>query len=410
MTLVKKTKSLCPVCGKLLDAEITEKDGAIWICRTCPEHGYAETLYWSDAAMYRRFDTYDRVGRGVENPNVTLSGECTTRCGLCANHKSGTLLANIDVTNRCNLKCEFCFANAKACGYVYEPTFDEIASMLALLRNEKPVPCPAVQFSGGEPTMRDDLAELIKKARELGFSQVQMASNGVKLAQNPELAKTLRQAGLSTVYLHFDGISKETNPLLEKTSLPAIENCRKAGLGVVLVPTIIHGQNDHEIGGIIQFAAKNVDIVRGINFQPVAFTGAAKADDVQRERVTIPDITRCVEEQMGGQLKSSDFYPIPSVMTICDLIEAYTGKPQIMFCAHPHCGAATYGFINDDGDIVPITRFVDVDKFFAEANLMAEKFKTAGKTGKYLAMASGLGRINKALTKEEVEGIRIDLK
>jgi hypothetical protein len=410
MTPIKRTKSLCPVCGKLLDAEITEEDGAIWICRTCPEHGYAKNLYWSDAEMYRRFDAYDRVGRGVENPNVDLPGECTTRCGLCTNHKSGTLLANIDVTNRCNLKCEFCFANARACGYIYEPTFDEITSMLALLRNEQPVPCPAVQFSGGEPTMRDDLVDLIKKAKELGFNQVQMASNGIKLAQNPKLAQELRDAGLSTVYLHFDGVTKETNPLLEKTSLPAIENCRKAGLGVVLVPTIINGKNTHEIGDIIRFASKNVDIIRGINFQPVAFTGAAKEDDVLRERVTIPDITRSIDEQMNGKLKSSDFYPIPSVMTICDLIEAYTGKPQIMFCAHPHCGAATYGFVNDEGDLVPITRVVDVDKFFAEAAVLAEKFKTAGKTGKYLAMATGLGKINKAVSKEEVEGIRIDLK
>ncbi len=410
MTPIKRTKSLCPVCGKLLDAEITEEDGAIWICRTCPEHGYARTLYWSDAEMYRRFDAYDRVGRGVENPNVDLPGECTTRCGLCSNHKSGTLLANIDVTNRCNLKCEFCFANARACGYVYEPTFDEITSMLTLLRNEQPVACPAVQFSGGEPTMREDLAEIIKKARELGFSQVQMASNGVKLAQNPKLAQELRDAGLSTVYLHFDGVSKETNPLLEKTSLPAIENCRKAGLGIVLVPTIINGKNNHEIGDIIRFASKNVDIIRGINFQPVAFTGAAKEDDVIRERVTIPDITRSIYEQMNGKLKSSDFYPIPSVMTICDLIEAYTGKPQIMFCAHPHCGATTYGFVNDEGDLVPITRFVDVEKFFAEAATLAGRFKTAGKTGKYLAMATGLGKINKAVSKEEVEGIRINLK
>lgn len=410
MTPIKRTKSLCPVCGKLLDAEITEEDGAIWICRTCPEHGYARTLYWSDAEMYRRFDAYDRVGRGVENPNVDLPGECTTRCGLCSNHKSGTLLANIDVTNRCNLKCEFCFANARACGYVYEPTFDEISSMLTLLRNEQPVACPAVQFSGGEPTMRDDHAEIIKKARELGFSQVQMASNGVKLAQNPKLAQELRDAGLSTVYLHFDGVSKETNPLLEKTSLPAIENCRKAGLGIVLVPTIINGKNNHEIGDIIRFASKNVDIIRGINFQPVAFTGAAKEDDVIRERVTIPDITRSIDEQMNGKLKSSDFYPIPSVMTICDLIEAYTGKPQIMFCAHPHCGAATYGFVNDEGDLVPITRFVDVEKFFAEAATLAGRFKTAGKTGKYLVMATGLGKINKVVSKEEVEGIRLDLK
>ncbi|HJJ92351.1 MAG TPA: radical SAM protein, partial [Methanocorpusculum sp.] len=264
MEIIKETKSMCPVCNSLLPATITEEDGAIWIRRICPKHGELRSLYWSDANMYHRFEQYNREGRGVYNPNTNTPGECTQRCGLCAHHKSGTLLANIDLTNRCNLNCDFCFANARACGYIYEPTFDEIISMLKLLRSEKPVPCPAIQFSGGEPTMREDLMDLIMKAKELGFSQVQMASNGIKLAHNPNLAKELRTAGLSTVYLHFDGTTDDTNPLLEKISLPAIENCRKTGLGIVLVPTIINGKNDHQIGSIIKFATKNIDVIRGI--------------------------------------------------------------------------------------------------------------------------------------------------
>jgi uncharacterized radical SAM superfamily Fe-S cluster-containing enzyme len=281
--------------------------------------------------------------------------------------------------------------------------------MLELLRSEEPVPCPAVQFAGGEPTMREDLTNIIKKAKELGFLQVQLASNGIKLARSLEFAKEWRAAGLSTVYLHFDGTTKDTNPLLEKTSFPAIENCRKAGLGVVLVPTIINGKNDHQVGDIIKFAAKNTDVIRGINFQPVAFTGAAKSDDVERERVTVPDLVKRIEEQVGGVLKSSDFYPVPSMMAVCDMIESYTGKAQIMFCAHPHCGAATYGFVNERGDLVPINRLIDVDKFLTEVAKMAEKFRNTGKTGKYLAMVTGINNTRKIVEKDEIEGIKIDM-
>ncbi|MDR3102773.1 MAG: radical SAM protein [Methanocalculaceae archaeon] len=409
MQIIRETKSMCPVCGKLLPATVTEEGGAVWLCRICPDHGKIKSLYWSDAEMYYRFEQYDREGRGVYNPSCDTPGECTQRCGLCAHHKSGTLLANIDVTNRCNLKCEFCFANAHACGYVYEPTFNEIVSMFQLLRSEEPVPCPAVQLAGGEPTLRDDLIEIIKKAKELGFSQVQVASNGVKFAQDPEFAKQLRDAGLSTVYLHFDGVTGDTNSLLEKTSLPAIENCRKTGLGIVLVPTIINGKNDHEIGAIIKFAAKNIDVIRGINFQPVAFTGAAKNDDIERERVTVPDLTKRIETQTNGALRQSDFYPVPSMMTICDLIEAYTGKAQVMFCAHPHCGAATYGFVNEKGDLVPINRFIDVDKFLSEVARMTEKFRSAGKTGKYLAMVTSINNMRKIIEKGEIDGIKMDM-
>ena len=109
--------------------------------------------------MYHRFNEYNAVGNGIANPQnpAAAPDSCPTACGLCNNHHSQTLLANIDLTNRCNLNCDFCFANARACGFVYEPSFDEVVSMLKLLRSEKPVPAPAVQFSGGEPTMREDL-------------------------------------------------------------------------------------------------------------------------------------------------------------------------------------------------------------------------------------------------------------
>ncbi len=158
--------------------------------------------------------------------------------------------------------------------------------------------------------MRDDLFAIIKKARDMGFSQIQIATNGIKIAQNPQYAKDLMDAGVCTLYLHFDGVTRQTNPLI-KISKKVIEHCRKANLGIVLVPTIINGRNDHEVGDIIRFAADNVDVIRGINYQPVAFTGAASADNVARERVTIPDLAERIEEQTGGIIKKDYFYPVP---------------------------------------------------------------------------------------------------
>ena len=147
--LIKKTKSLCPVCNAVIDADIVEEDGGVWITRSCRDHGAFRDLYWSDAEMYRRFDQFEIMGSGIENPQTDGTAEtCPTRCGLCSNHKSGTLLANIDLTNRCNLDCDFCFANARACGFVYEPTFDQVVDMLKLLRAEKTGP------GTGSPVLR----------------------------------------------------------------------------------------------------------------------------------------------------------------------------------------------------------------------------------------------------------------
>lgn len=399
--LVKKTKSLCPTCMSVLESEIVEEDGKIWLVRTCPEHGSFRDLYWGDAEMYRRFEAYDTPGRGIENPQVTSPPpeSCPTQCGLCTSHQSGTLLANIDLTNRCNLDCDFCFANARACGFVYEPTFDELVKMMEVLRGEKPCPAPAVQFSGGEPTMRDDLLDIIRKAKELGFPQVQMATNGVKLAKDPELAGKLKEAGLSTIYLHFDGVTKKTNPFLV-THKKAIANCAAVGLGIVLVPTMIKGRNEKEAGDIIRFAAAHIEVIRGVNFQPVAFTGAMSPDDMLNQRITVPDLLGEIEAQTTGELRKSDFYPVPCVVPFSDLVEAYTGKPQIRFTAHQHCGAATYVFVKE-GKIVPINRIVNVDKFFESITKMTERIKKGGTLNKYTALIEGVKDLRDAVKMSE---------
>ncbi|PWR75330.1 radical SAM protein [Methanospirillum stamsii] len=401
--LLKKTKSLCPICKKILEAEIVEKNGKVYIDRTCPDHGFFSYLYWDDAEAWRRYEDFDIKGNGVSNPQVIRDNStCPFDCGLCNNHKSTTLLANIDLTNRCNLNCDFCFANARACGYIYEPTFEQVKSMLELLRSEKPTPAPAVQFAGGEPTLREDLFEIIALAKSMGFMQVQLATNGILIAKDPEFALKLRQSGLSTVYLHFDGVSKETNFKLTH-DLKAIENLRKAKQGIVLVPTIIKGKNDHELGDIVRFAAENIDVIRGVNFQPVSFTGAASLEDITRERITIPELLDRIESQTKREVEKEDFYPVPCVVPISDFVEAYTGKPQLRFTAHQHCGAATYVFVRDK-KIVPINRMIDVDAFFESIDRLTSQLSSAGPISRKMVAINGIKELYSSIKKSEEGG------
>lgn len=399
--LLKKTRTLCPACNRVIDAEVVEDNERVWIEQTCPEHGAFRHLYWSDATMYKKFQKYESIGRGIANPQKQSSTDgCPFDCGVCPNHMSGTLLGNIDLTNRCNLSCDFCFVNAKACGYVYEPSYDQVIAMMQLLRSQKPVPAPAVQFAGGEPTMRSDLFDFIRKAKELGFQQVQIATNGIKIARDPNYARELKEAGLSTVYLHFDGIKRETDPYVIQRK-KAVDNCSSVGLGVVLVPTIINGRNDHEVGDIIRYAAENYKVVRGVNFQPVSFTGAAQSNDELIGRITIPDLTAKIESQTNGIIRKDDFYPVPIVVGISDLIEEYTGKPQIRFTAHQHCGAATYVFVTEKG-IVPINRMINIEKFFESIKQVTEQLRKGGAINKYLTLLDGVKRLHSSVKESEL--------
>ena len=385
MRFIKETKSICPECFTVLDATIFEENNKVYIKKECPEHGEFQDIYWSDYEQYQRAEKFRYEGDGLSNPRTKTEKDCPLDCGICPQHRSHTGLAIIDVTNRCNLRCPVCFANAATAGYVYEPSKEEIIAMLENLRRNDPVPATALQFSGGEPTMREDLFELIRAAKELGFSHVEVNTNGIRLAHSVEYCRRLWEAGTSTLYLQFDGLTPEVYEFtrgkdLLDSKMKAIENCREAGLeSVVLVVTLIKGTNDHQLGDIIRFAVENFDVVRCVNVQPVSLCGRLPEREREKMRITIPDFMRAVEEQTDGKIKVSDFYPVPTVVPISKAIGALKDKRYVEFTAHPHCGMTTYLFI-EDGEMVPITRYCNVEKFIESMNKVYEEASKGHKT------------------------------
>jgi len=365
---IKGTKSICPDCKKVLDATIFEEDRRVYIRKECSEHGSFQELYWSDYEQYQRAEEFEYIGTGIGNPRTEVKNGCPYDCGICPEHKSHTALAIIDVTNRCNLRCPVCFATAGTTGYVYEPSKEEIRAMLLNLRRNDPVPATALQFSGGEPTVREDLFELVKMTKELGFRHVEVNTNGLRLSQSVEYCRGLRESGVSTVYLQFDGLTSDVYSFTRGVDLTdakkkVIENCRKAGMdSIVLVVTLVKGVNDHQLGDIIKFAVQNFDIIRCVNIQPVSLCGRIPERERERMRITIPDFMRLAEEQTSGKIKLSDFYPVPTVVPISRAVGVLKNKHYVEFTAHPHCGMATYVFI-EDGQIVPITHYGNVGDF-----------------------------------------------
>ena len=398
---IKETKSLCPECGKPLEAEVYDENGKVFIKKTCDEHGEFVNTYWGDDELYNRMENYIPTVTKVENPCVEDIGACPSNCGLCSKHETSTVLGLIDVTNRCNLRCPVCFANAAVSGYKYEPTQDEIRQMLRNLRNLKPHPTPAIQYAGGEPTVRKDIVELVEMAKEEGFTHVQIATNGIRLAKRENLAKELKAAGLNTVYLAFDGVTPE--PYINNRGrdllpdkIQAIENCRKAGLGVVLVPTLVKGVNDHQVGDIIKFAFDHNENIYGVNFQPVSFAGRTPADHVEEQRITIPDFVKIIEDETDGQVPTSAFYPPSSVEPIAEFISLLDGEEssKVTLNCHEHCGIATYVFREKtEGEgkdkLIPITDFIEVEKLFDKLKEYNEKLKV-GKFGSKKRVLAGL--------------------
>ncbi len=384
--LPHKTYSVCPECKRPVPATVYEKDGKIWIKKECPEHGVFEEVYYEDAEMYHRFRRFAYTYGRLESHEVDLDGSmCPYNCGLCRRHKSQTLLLNLVVTNRCDLSCFYCFFYAREGNPIYEPPLDKIREMLQVGRNQRPVPAQSLQITGGEPTLRKDLVDIVKMAREMGYTHVQVNTNGITISRDYELIKKLREAGTNTFYLSFDGVSPEVN-WKNHWEIPYVfEGVRKVGgPGIVLVPTLIRGWNTGEIGDMINFALNHLDIVRGVNFQPVSLVGRMPKKQRDKQRITIPGAIKLIEEQTNGAIPRDAFYPIPFVVPISELVEAITGKPQVYFSSHFACGAATYVFLKDK-KVIPVTEFVDVEGLMEDLRNTAEEIRK-GKN-KYVRLA-----------------------
>lgn len=374
MKPLRVTMSLCPECtaDKKWDtmkvpAVVYAHNGLVNMVKECSEHGVVQDKYWEDVDMYVTAERYKDPGIKLLNPQVDFKAskiDCPKHCGLCVKHKSHTGLGNVVVTNRCDLACWYCFFYAKEGEPIYEPTQDQIRKMLLKMKNEKPIGANAVQITGGEPTLREDIIDIIKIARDVGYEHVQLNTDSVNFSRKPELVKAVREAGSNVVYMSFDGVTPEVNRKNYYEAPLALENCKKADLGVVLVPTVIGGVNDHQLGAILKFGAANSDVVRAVNFQPVSLVGRMPKKQREMQRVTIPGCIKKIEEQTNGEIGKEDFFTVPSTTKLTNFIEAFTGEDKYRLSIHFACGAGTYVFRTNDNKLVPVTRFIDVDGLF----------------------------------------------
>ena len=171
-----------------------------------------------------------------------------------------------------------------------------------------------VQLSGGEPTLRDDLPEIIALGRSMGFPFIQLNTNGLRLYEEPYFLQRLAEAGLSSLFLQFDGLTGDIYEKLRgadylEAKLGLIELCQEMGLGVILVPTVVAGVNDHQLGDIIKFALQKMPTVRGVHFQPISFFGRYPKAPDNGMRITLPEVMQKIVEQSRGRIKPANLAP-----------------------------------------------------------------------------------------------------
>ena len=100
------------------------------------------------------------------------------------------LMAMVEVTNRCNMQCPVCFANANH--HNSDLPIPKIRQNLEQLLELTGSPIP-IQISGGEPTVRDDLPQIISLTKKLGYRHVELITNGIKISNSSKYLKELKK-------------------------------------------------------------------------------------------------------------------------------------------------------------------------------------------------------------------------
>lgn len=327
---MRHTYSVCPVCLKRIPAKREERDGQIYLVKTCPDHGTFSSVIWRNK---RKFADW-RGERPAVGENENLN--CPTGCGLCAEHRRATCCTLLEITARCNMNCTFCFAEPDG---AQDPSLDRVKRWIDDLTEPGKT---LLQLSGGEPTVRDDLPEIVAYAKQAGCKYVQLNSNGLRLAEDEAFVKSLADAGLSFVFMQFDGVDDAVyekmrrRPMLE-VKKRAIEQCGRYGIGVTLVPVIVPGVNTEQIGDIIRFAIQRSPYVRGVHFQPVSYFGRIPELPADDDRYTLDELLEAVVSQSGGLIKEEQIAP-----SCCD---------------HPMCGFHGDFIVMPGDKLMPLTNY-----------------------------------------------------
>jgi len=340
------TRSLCPECRRVIDAQIHLRGGKVVMRKRCPEHGAFEASIFGDSDLYTRILGHNKPGTVPLRFQTEVKDGCPLDCGLCPEHQQHTCLALIEVNSACNLDCPLCFADSGThlARTGFQLTYEQVDSMLDTFVAAAGNP-EVVQFSGGEPTLHPQLLDFIALAQRKGISYVMVNTNGIRIARDDELLEGIARLR-PHIYLQFDGFDERTNTMLRgrpdlvEIKLRALDRLAAADVRVVLVAAIERDVNLHEVGRIVEFGLSH-PAVFGVNFQP-AFRAQRHLPADPMTRITIPDVLRALEEQTNGRFALGDFVPVP--------------------CCMPTCNFVTYALV-DGESTTPITRILDIDLY-----------------------------------------------
>lgn len=274
------TLSICEHCYRHVKAKKFEKDGSIWITKTCPEHNESTYLIEPDANFYINYN-YER--RDLQSYFV-------------------------EITNKCNLSCPHCYQLPD--NNSVDDSTDSILDRIKRWPNDG----YPVALVGAEPTMRKDLLDIIFQIKSLPGKtrDIMILTNGVKLA-NETYVKQFKDIGGVMWTFGLNHKSYQGLKVREK-QIKGIENCIKFGLPIKNISYTLMGLEQLEdcIDEIVNFGFKYSPLYR-------IRSGANIGRSPDRDQVYLSQLVNaakqiCIDKnykfEVGGLTGNRAHYPV----------------------------------------------------------------------------------------------------
>jgi hypothetical protein len=330
--MARDNLGVCSKCRAFVPVEHVSRDGKVYLRKSCPDCGPTEALVSTDDRAWRRKRNLWQYTQAEATP-------CDLRCTQCG-HDHRPSMVFVDVTNRCNMNCPICIANIPAMGFRFEPPMEYFEKLFAGLAGLAPE--ARINLFGGEPTVRDDLFDIIHVARANGF-RPRIVTNGLRLADEA-YCKEVVEAGVPVLFA-LDGLSAgvyarlRKNPGAFQTKMRALENLKKSGARRNTIMTCVARKiNEHEMGDLIRFCHANRDFIRCMHMIPLTETweeGEFETDVA----TTTEDVERIIAAAVPeGPV---EFWPAGLPARWGQALR-FVGSPKLTFGGvHPNCEAST---------------------------------------------------------------------
>ena len=281
---------------------------------------------------------------------------------MTAPHRMDLLVSAMAKEGRwnCNQKCVHCYAADQKCAEEKELSTDDWKKIIKILRKQK---ISQVTFTGGEPTMRKDIPELIMEAR---WFITRLNTNGVNLTE--EYCNELRKAELDNLQVTFYSYDEEIHnrlvgvPNYQKT-LAGIKNALAAGINMSINTPICRLNKDYK---------KTLEFLHDLGITYVTCSGLILTGNAREKE---SEDLRIEGEELYGSLKEAVEYAYANDVEISFTSPGLVSQERLsqMGLDIPSCGACLSNMaVTPSGNVVPCQSWLSDEPL---GNILTDKWK-----------------------------------